>query len=46
VAKKVEKKQLMLDRPLREWIDQALSVSGLRLVELTPGVTRMCGRSG
>jgi len=36
----------MLDRPLREWIDQALSVSGLRLVELTPGVTRMCGRSG
>jgi len=38
VAKKVEKKQLMLDRPLREWIDQALSISGLRLVELTPAI--------
>ena len=38
VSKKVEKKQLILDRPLREWIDQALSVSGLSLVELTPAI--------
>lgn len=36
VAKKVEKKQLVLDRPLQQWMDQALGLSGLRLVELTP----------
>lgn len=38
IAKKVEKKQLVLDRPAREWIDQALSVPGLALLELTPAV--------
>ncbi|HEY7286380.1 MAG TPA: type II toxin-antitoxin system VapC family toxin [Vicinamibacterales bacterium] len=38
VAKKIEKKQLVLDRPLREWMDQALSVAGLHLVELTPAI--------
>ena len=38
VAKKVEKQQLVLDRPIREWIDQAISVSGLHLVELTPSI--------
>ena len=38
VAKKVEKKQFVLDRPLRPWIDQALGVSGLLLAELTPAI--------
>jgi PIN domain nuclease of toxin-antitoxin system len=38
VAKKVEKGQLVLDRPVREWIESALSVPGLVLVELTPAV--------
>lgn len=38
VAKKVEKKQLVLDRPLRQWMDQALSLSGLLLAELTPAI--------
>jgi PIN domain nuclease of toxin-antitoxin system len=38
VAKKVEKKQLVLDRPLRQWMDQALGLSGLLLAELTPAL--------
>jgi PIN domain nuclease of toxin-antitoxin system len=38
VAKKVEKKQLVLDRPLRQWMDQSLGLSGLLLAELTPTV--------
>jgi len=38
VAKKVEKKQLVLDRPLRQWMDQALGAAGLLLVELTPSI--------
>lgn len=38
VAKKVEKTQLILDRPLRVWMDQALAVSGLLLSELTPAI--------
>jgi PIN domain nuclease of toxin-antitoxin system len=38
VAKKVEKAQLVLDRPLRVWMDQALAVSGLLLTELTPAI--------
>jgi PIN domain nuclease of toxin-antitoxin system len=38
VAKKVEKKQLVLDRPVREWMDQALSAAGLLLLELTPAI--------
>ena len=36
VAKKVEKKQLVLDRPLRQWMEQALGVTGLRVAELSP----------
>ena len=35
VAKKVEKDQLGLDRPLDEWLDAATTVSGLQLAELT-----------
>jgi PIN domain nuclease of toxin-antitoxin system len=35
VAKKVEKGQLALDRPVDEWLDQATSQEGLQLAELT-----------
>ena len=35
IAKKVEKGQLALDRPLEEWLDAALGVEGLQLAELT-----------
>lgn len=35
VAKKVEKRQLVLDRPLDEWFDVALAVAGLQVAELT-----------
>ena len=35
LAKKVEKKKLVLDRPLREWIGDATAVPGLWLADLT-----------
>jgi PIN domain nuclease of toxin-antitoxin system len=35
MAKKVEKKQLILDRPLRQWLDSAMSAEGLFIAELT-----------
>lgn len=35
VAKKIEKGQMTLDRPSDEWLDAALSVDGLHVVELT-----------
>ncbi len=35
MAKKVEKGQLALDRPLEEWLDAALAVEGLQLADLT-----------
>jgi PIN domain nuclease of toxin-antitoxin system len=35
VAKKVEKAQLVLDRPVADWIDQAVTRPGLQLAELT-----------
>lgn len=38
VAKKVEKKKLVLDRPLRQWIDEATTVQGLWLAEITPSI--------
>ena len=38
IAKKVEKQQLVLDRPLREWMEEALAVAGLALVEMTPAI--------
>jgi PIN domain nuclease of toxin-antitoxin system len=38
VAKKVEKGQLVLDRPVRLWMDRALGLAGLQLAELTPAV--------
>ena len=38
IAKKVEKGQLSLDRPLDEWIETALAAEGLQLVDLTRSV--------
>ena len=35
IAKKVEKKQLVLDRPLDDWLDLATAQPGLHLAELT-----------
>lgn len=35
VAKKTEKGQLVLDRAVDDWIDQACATPGLQLVELT-----------
>jgi PIN domain nuclease of toxin-antitoxin system len=35
MAKKVEKGQLALDRPLDEWLEDALAAEGLQLAELT-----------
>ena len=34
LAKKIEKGQLTLDRPLDEWLDAALSAEGLQVTEL------------
>jgi PIN domain nuclease of toxin-antitoxin system len=38
VAKKVEKHQLVLDRPLRDWVERALALPGLAVAELTPTI--------
>lgn len=38
VAKKVEKKQLVLDRPFRQWLEMATSTNGLFVAELTNAV--------
>ena len=38
VAKKVEKKQLILDRPLDQWLDAAVTRPGLGLWELTRSI--------
>jgi PIN domain nuclease of toxin-antitoxin system len=35
IAKKVEKAQLVLDRPVDQWLELALARPGLHLVELT-----------
>jgi PIN domain nuclease of toxin-antitoxin system len=35
IARKVEKAQLVLDRPVDQWLDQAATRSGLHLIELT-----------
>ena len=43
MAKKVEKGQLALDRPLEEWLDAALEMEGLQLAEVTrPIVVDSC----
>lgn len=38
VAKKVEKGQLVLDRPVQDWLGQASSIKGLYLTELNPAI--------
>lgn len=38
MAKKVEKGQLALDRPLDEWLDAALEVEGLLVAEMTRAI--------
>lgn len=35
LAKKIEKNQLVLDRPLDQWLDLAVTMPGLHLAELT-----------
>ena len=35
MAKKVEKGQIAIDRPLDEWLDAALEVEGLQVAEMT-----------
>jgi PIN domain nuclease of toxin-antitoxin system len=42
VAKKVEKRQLILDRPLRQWLDAATSMEGLFIAELTTEILIEC----
>lgn len=44
VAKKVEKGQLSLDRPLDRWLDEAVSSPGLGVWEMTrPVLVESCG---
>lgn len=38
VAKKVEKNQLVLDRPVRDWVGTATDREGLAIAELTPEI--------
>jgi PIN domain nuclease of toxin-antitoxin system len=38
VAKKVEKRQLVLDRPMRDWLHEAIARPGMLLAELTPAI--------
>ena len=38
VSKKVEKRQLVLDRPLRDWLEEATTTGGLKVETLTPAI--------
>ena len=43
VAKKVDKQQLVLDRPVDRWLDEAVTVHGLGISELTrPVLVHSC----
>ena len=43
VAKKVETQQLVLDRPLEQWLDEAVTIDGLGVWELTrPVLVHSC----
>jgi PIN domain nuclease of toxin-antitoxin system len=43
VAKKVEKQQIVLDRPLETWVDEAVTADGLGVWELTrPILVQSC----
>lgn len=38
VAKKVEKRQLVLDRSVRDWLHEAIARPGMTLAEMTPTI--------
>jgi PIN domain nuclease of toxin-antitoxin system len=38
LAKKIEKGQIVLDRPVRHWLEAALEQPGLFVAELTPAI--------
>jgi PIN domain nuclease of toxin-antitoxin system len=43
VAKKVERQQLFLDRPVDQWLDQAVAIQGLGVWDLTrPVLVHSC----
>jgi PIN domain nuclease of toxin-antitoxin system len=43
IAKKVEKGQLVLDRPIERWLDEAVTASGLGVWEMTrPVLVESC----
>jgi len=43
VAKRVEKRQLVLDRPVEQWLDEAVAAQGLGVWELTrPILVQSC----
>jgi PIN domain nuclease of toxin-antitoxin system len=43
VAKKVEQQQLVLDRPLEQWLDEAITIPGLSVWEMTrPILVQAC----
>ena len=47
IAKKTEKRQLILDRPLEAWIDEALARPGLQTIELSrPVLLESCRLPG
>lgn len=47
IAKKAEKKQLVLDRPVDTWIDEALARPGLQTIELArPVLIESCRLPG
>lgn len=47
IAKKAEKKQLVLDRPVETWIDEALARPGLQTIELArPVLIESCRLPG
>ena len=47
VAKKVEKSQLVLDRPVEDWVDEAVARPGMQLFEMTrPILVESCRLPG
>ena len=47
IAKKAEKRQLVLDRPLEAWIDEAMARPGLQAIELSrPVLIESCRLPG
>jgi PIN domain nuclease of toxin-antitoxin system len=44
IARRVEKEQLVLDRPARAWLESALGAEGLCVAELTPDILLESGQ--